>query len=396
MNRTQKILGSAIVSLLFIAMTMLPMCGVSLQRLDPGMEDITMMDETDGEYQDDLLSNLETLDGDGGFAESDGFSDADFAEANDNAASESFENQDLIGDASATNETADDSEWSDDGWGDDGWADDNWDDGSTSEEFQENSSEQIVDSFDDGFDSFDDASDSDTFVMTDANNTQQADEESWITPELMESLQKEIEDLEKIADHKNRTADSLRQVKREMPEKSSENIASTNGTITSDLDDSDFMDSASFDSEFADNNYSAAKTAYSTVAADGSNTAIEIAYDEARNSLIDRNYNTAISQFRIMLVGQNTGHLSDNCQYWIGEAYFAKGEYIKAIVEFEKVNAFPKSNKSLDAQLMLGIALLRIGENQQAEREFTDIITISPNNSAAQKASRYLTEIPRA
>ncbi len=395
MNRTQKILGSIIVSFLFIAMTMLPMCGVSLQRLDPGMEDLSMMDETDGEYQDDLLSNMEPLDGETDFAATDGFSDADFSEGDAVATmNDSFENQDIIGDAATSEDNTSDSEWSDDGWGDDSFGDDAWGE-STASNAQETLAENAgSDSFDDGFDSFEDGSD--TFVMTEANNTQRADEESWITPELMESLQKEIEDLERIADAKNRTADSLRQVKRETADNTpKQNIAATNGHM-SELDDSDFMDSAGFDSEFADADINQPKREYSSVAADGSNTAIEIAYDQARNTLIDRNYSDAISQFRSMLVERNAGHLADNCQYWIGEAYFARGEYLKAIIEFEKINIFPNSNKAADAQLMLGIALMRIGETEQAEQEFTDIITMSPNNSAAQKASRYLTELPQA
>ncbi|KAA3663485.1 MAG: outer membrane protein assembly factor BamD, partial [Calditrichaeota bacterium] len=348
MNRTQKILGSAIISLLLIAMTMLPMCGVSLQRINPGMEDMSMVDETDGEYQDDLLGDFESFDEKG----ADEFSDADFSNEVD-----AFENQDLVGDASAENSSSDDSEWSDDGWGDDGWGDDSWADDNNS-----------ADSAND----FTDNTGSDDFIMTDANNTAQNNEESWITPELMESLQKEIEDLERIADAKNRTADSLRQVQRDMPEET-DSFASNDLGATSQLEDSDFMNTASFDSEFADTDYSKQKTVYSTVAADGSGTAVEMAYDQARNTMIDRNYSSAISQFRVMLVDNNTGNLADNCQYWIGEAYFAQGEYVKAIVEFEKVNAYPKSNKSVDAQLMLGIALMKIGQQDQAQREFTDI-----------------------
>ena len=398
MNRTQKILGSVIVSLLFISMTMLPMCGVSLQRLDPGMDDMSMMDETDGEYQDDLLSNMEPIDGETGLAEADGFSEADFSEADANAtADDSFENQDLVGDASTANdENNADAAWNDDGWGDDGWGDDSWDEASTTAESDAQSNMTESDDFGDDSDSFDDGSDQ--FVMTEANNTQQTDSESWITPELMESLQKEIEDLEKIADAKNKTADSLRQVKRVTKDEnlSTDNIAAKN-IHTSDIDDSDFMDSASLDSEFADaSDVTQPKREYSTVAADGSNTAIEIAYDRARNAMIDRNYSDAINQFRIMLFESNAGNLADNCQYWIGEAYFARGEYLKAIIEFEKINIFPESNKSADAQLMLGIALMKIGENEDAEREFTDIITMSSNSLAAQKASRYLTELPKA
>ncbi|MCA9733763.1 MAG: tetratricopeptide repeat protein [Deferribacteres bacterium] len=378
MNRTQKILGSAIISLLLIAMTMLPMCGVSLQRINPGMEDMSMVDESNGEYQDDLLSDLETFDDDGGFAEADGFSNSDFSTAdNSTSGNENFESKDLVGDDSFAN----DSQWSDDSWGDDSWSDDSWGDASSNE----NSTVQNTNQ-----DPF-----TDDFVMTEANNTQQSNEESWITPELMESLQKEIEDLEKIAEAKNRTADSLRQVKRDTPEEDSQQFASKSNA-SSQLEDSDFMDTANFDSEFAKTAYKAPKQAYSTVAADGSGTAIEMAYDQARNAMIDRNYTSAISQFRIMLVDNNTGNLADNCQYWIGEAYFAQGQYIKAIVEFERVNAYPSSNKSVDAQLMLGIALMRLGQNEEAEKEFTDIIAMSPDNSAAQKATRYLSEMTRA
>lgn len=113
-------------------------------------------------------------------------------------------------------------------------------------------------------------------------------------------------------------------------------------------------------------------------------------YDEARRSYNARDYRKAVQQFNALL-SENMNHsLSDNCQYWIGESYYGMGNYQQAIVAFEKVFTFPKSNKFADAQLKLGLSYMRLDEPSRASEAFEKLIQDYPTSSYVTVAKQYL------
>jgi len=79
-----------------------------------------------------------------------------------------------------------------------------------------------------------------------------------------------------------------------------------------------------------------------------------------------RNYESALTIFKELIQKNPNTTLSDNCQYWIGECYFALLNYDQAIVEFERVFTFADSNKGDDALLKLGVSYLKLEEKEQA------------------------------
>ncbi|MFQ5707557.1 MAG: tetratricopeptide repeat protein [bacterium] len=113
-------------------------------------------------------------------------------------------------------------------------------------------------------------------------------------------------------------------------------------------------------------------------------------YQSALDQFNARNYQAALSQFRQLLSMDSSTSLSDNCQYWIGECYYALGNYNQAIAEFEKVFSFPNSNKSDDAQLKLGISYLKLGDRKQAASEFERLLSNYPDSEYVDLAQRYL------
>jgi len=93
-------------------------------------------------------------------------------------------------------------------------------------------------------------------------------------------------------------------------------------------------------------------------------------YNEGRAAFESRNYNDAIQLFESLLASSTNNSLADNAQYWIGESQYALRQYNSALLSFEKVFTFTKSNKKDDAQFKLGMCYLRKGDKQKAQEEF--------------------------
>ncbi len=388
MTKTQKLIGGSTVSLLLLAITMFSMCGVKLQKLNSSADDQAFVDDAESEFADDIFDKME-------MSEGDEFTDAgDSGEAfgDDPFADDLFSEdsgQQAVADA---DDNASDSGWDNGGWGGDDWTSDGWgDDGfatSSSETETANAmdaqgfeSDDIFAEDNGSMDSSEDPFATDTAVAD--NSEQQADD--WITPELMEKMRREVRDLETIMATQDRVADSLRQIQQM---KEFQAIAQSSVEQTRELTQKDFP----VDSE---GSFTASGRG-SDFGSFGSNaTGFQLEYEQARSTLLDRQYDAAIAMFSELVVRSDAGDLADNCQYWIAEAYYAKGEYYQAAIEFEKVSAYANSNKSVDAQLMLGLALMKAGEVEQAETELSTVINFYPGKKAARKAQKYIDMIER-
>ena len=66
------------------------------------------------------------------------------------------------------------------------------------------------------------------------------------------------------------------------------------------------------------------------------------------------------------------------------------GQYKKAIIDFEKVFTFPKSNKNPDAQFKLGVCYVRLGDSAKAREEFQRLIDVYPESSYVGRAQDHL------
>lgn len=67
-------------------------------------------------------------------------------------------------------------------------------------------------------------------------------------------------------------------------------------------------------------------------------------------------------------IAQNPSHpLAANATYWIGENYYAEGNYSKAVRAFaESYKKYPDGPKGADSLLKMGMSLGKLGKNQQA------------------------------
>jgi len=116
-------------------------------------------------------------------------------------------------------------------------------------------------------------------------------------------------------------------------------------------------------------------------------------YADARNLYEQRRYAEAASAFQAILAENDKSSYADNCRYWIGECYYGLGKFPQAIVEFEKVFTFPRSNKTDAALLKIGLCYLQMGERQQARSQLEQLIATYPSSPYVAKARKYLARL---
>jgi tol-pal system protein YbgF len=116
----------------------------------------------------------------------------------------------------------------------------------------------------------------------------------------------------------------------------------------------------------------------------------QMKYQEGLDLFHSRNYKQAIDVFESLIASDANNSLSDNAQYWVGECHYALGQYKKAIIDFEKVFTYPKSNKNPDAQFKLGLCYIRLGDSAKAREEFQRLIDVYPESEYVNRAQDKL------
>ncbi len=112
-------------------------------------------------------------------------------------------------------------------------------------------------------------------------------------------------------------------------------------------------------------------------------------YQKARSLFESFNYQDAIATFENLLSQYPNNAQADNCQYWIGECYYGLKQYQKAIMEFQKVFAYSQADKHDDAQLMIGLSYVKLGERDRANAEFETFLNTYAGSEYTSIAKRY-------
>jgi tol-pal system protein YbgF len=119
-------------------------------------------------------------------------------------------------------------------------------------------------------------------------------------------------------------------------------------------------------------------------------------YQEAYETLRNGHNAKAIQMFESLQADHPKGELSDNTQYWLGEAYKINRENDKARAAFNKVvSQFPNSSKVPDALLKLGYIEFDQQNVAKARDYFSRITTSYPDTTAAHLASKKLAQMPQ-
>ena len=111
-------------------------------------------------------------------------------------------------------------------------------------------------------------------------------------------------------------------------------------------------------------------------------------YDEAYTRYLDGDYNKALSMFDSLIELENINDLTDNCQYWVGEIYYATRDFRSAIDAFDKVFRYEENNKNSYAQYKLGLCYLNINDKKEAVNAFQKVVDNYPKQSDLVRKSK--------
>jgi tol-pal system protein YbgF len=116
-------------------------------------------------------------------------------------------------------------------------------------------------------------------------------------------------------------------------------------------------------------------------------------YDGALATFHQKKFSDAIQEFEGLLNGNVREDLADNCNYWIGESYYALRQYKEAVDHFKTVLGYNKSEKKSAAQLMIGNAYLAMGDKEAAKAAYNTLVSSYPVSSLVEKAKEKLARL---
>ena len=113
-------------------------------------------------------------------------------------------------------------------------------------------------------------------------------------------------------------------------------------------------------------------------------------YKVAHQMYMRGNFDESLTKFKFLLKNNIDQDLADNCQFWIGQIFFSKKDYINAIEEFDKVLQYKDSNKKSESIYKIGLSYIKTGHNDKAKAMFQKIIDNFPKSKYYSKASEFL------
>jgi tol-pal system protein YbgF len=126
----------------------------------------------------------------------------------------------------------------------------------------------------------------------------------------------------------------------------------------------------------------------------GVSTGMGDLYRDAYESFHKGNLEGARRKFEAFLKQYPNTELSNNAQFWIGETYYQKKDFEKAILEYEKaITQYPEGGKIPVVLFKEGLAFLELGDKGNARRLLTGVIERYPYSDQAEIAKKKLEAI---
>ena len=118
-------------------------------------------------------------------------------------------------------------------------------------------------------------------------------------------------------------------------------------------------------------------------------------YDLAYGYILHGDYVLAEAGFRQFLDSHPDHELVPNARYWLGEAYYGRGDYRNAADSFlSYYKSNPQGSKASDSMVKLGLSLKQLGAKTEACATFNKVVTDFPDapqvvkTTASQEYSR--------
>ncbi len=123
----------------------------------------------------------------------------------------------------------------------------------------------------------------------------------------------------------------------------------------------------------------------------GVSTGMGDLYRDAYETFHKGDLEGARRKFEAFLKQYPNAELSDNAQFWIGETYYLKKDYEKAILEYEKaIVRYPEGDKIPPAMFKQALAFLELGDKTNARNLLKRVIEKYPRSDQAQLAKKKL------
>ncbi len=115
----------------------------------------------------------------------------------------------------------------------------------------------------------------------------------------------------------------------------------------------------------------------------------ESLYERSNESLLRRQFSDAEAGFSTFLQKYPDHSLAGSAQYWLGETYYAQGDFKRAAAHFlQGFKKYPKSRRAPDSLLKLGISLNKLGQGEQACAALAAVSTDYPKAVDARKRAQ--------
>ncbi|NOY05562.1 MAG: tetratricopeptide repeat protein [Chlorobi bacterium] len=107
-------------------------------------------------------------------------------------------------------------------------------------------------------------------------------------------------------------------------------------------------------------------------------------YQTALTAFKNREFTYAEKLFQDLLAEEPENRLTDNCEYWLGEIQYAKGNYQGALEYFNNILRYRYTDKDDDALLMKGNCLRLMGNERGARQAWRKLISEHPDSEISR------------
>jgi tol-pal system protein YbgF len=102
-------------------------------------------------------------------------------------------------------------------------------------------------------------------------------------------------------------------------------------------------------------------------------------------------HDEAVAALRAFLKQYPRHDYADNAQYWLGESFYARKDYQRALTEFRAtIETYPRGNKVPDALLKVGYCYQALGQTEKARAVLEQVVNLYPKSEPAVLASKKL------
>jgi tol-pal system protein YbgF len=117
-------------------------------------------------------------------------------------------------------------------------------------------------------------------------------------------------------------------------------------------------------------------------------------YQNANRDRLGGKTDLALQEYQEYVKLYGDGPLAPAAEYWVGDLYFAQGDYDNALRAFDQVlERYPANNKTPDALLMKGKTLVKLDKRNAGASDFRELIKRYPGSDAAVKARAQLKQM---